>query len=119
MKVVVIDDEPDVCATLAAWIHSEGHLVEAFQHPFDALDAIASMKPDVIILDHRMPEARGLDLVETIRTLAPTSRVIVLTGYSNYDLVHQAVAKGAESVLSKPIDRRVLLNVIGVMDEHP
>jgi CheY-like chemotaxis protein len=122
MKVIVIDDDPDVCSLVASWIHLGGHDVAAFEHPFEALDTVAAMKPDVILVDHRMPEVRGSDLIGTLRTLSPGSRIIMLTAYSNPRLVRTAVERGAESVLSKMIDRDDLLKVIeliGVKHEHP
>ena len=71
-----------------------------------ALTAIENAEEpfDVVLLDYRLPDSADLRLLETVRRLAPTSQVIMITAHNSPELAQGAVALGAYSVISKPFE---------------
>jgi len=65
------------------------------------LDFLKSAKVDVVLLDLRLPDARELKAITTIHTLFPTLPIVVISGYSNINMIHEALASGAQEFLIK------------------
>lgn len=68
------------------------------------LDLAGRISPDLVLLDLRMPEGNGLDLIERIKALDSTIAVVVLTGYGSIPTAMQALKLGADHYLTKPVD---------------
>lgn len=78
----------------------------------EAVEKALALKPDVILMDVRMPEADGLQAMSRLRTAAPDSRTIMLSMYDNPTYVARAVALGAWDYLMKDASREVLIETI-------
>ena len=74
--------------------------------------AIRELKPDVVLLDIRLPDGSGLDACRTIVKECPASRVLILTSFTNDNLVYDAVIAGAQGYLMKEIDPTDLVKAI-------
>lgn len=70
----------------------------------DAVSAAVREKPDIVLLDIRLPDGSGLDACRRIVAEVPTTRVVILTSYSNDNFVYEAVTAGAQGYLMKEID---------------
>lgn len=68
-KVLVIDDEADVTEQLSANLEASGYEVETLNKPVKAVDTVQQFKPDVVLLDYRMPKASGADVFNNIRRI--------------------------------------------------
>jgi DNA-binding NarL/FixJ family response regulator len=77
-----------------------------------AISACLEHKPDIVLLDIRLPDGSGFDACRQILRDRPETRVIVLTSYSNDDLVFEAVTAGAQGYLLKEIDPAGLLQAV-------
>ena len=96
MRVLVVDDEPFVVegvARMLAEIDSD-MIVEKSCVSTEALDKICRRSPDLMIVDIEMPEMNGLELVRAARDVGCGARVIMLTGYSDYDYMRDALKQG-------------------------
>ncbi len=67
MRILIVDDEYNICLTLQNILTDEGYNSEIIQNPKDVLEVIAKDSPDIVILDVSMPEISGLDLLEKIK----------------------------------------------------
>jgi two-component system response regulator AtoC len=70
----------------------------------EALAAVAAQEPDVMVLDHRMPEKDGMEVLRTLRSKGATFPIIMLTAHGNVALAVEAMKSGASEYLTKPFD---------------
>lgn len=109
--VLVADDDRLIVATISQRLRAAGfQVIQAFDGP-SAVEAGASARPDLAILDHSMP---GMSGVEVARTLRGTSTVpiIFLSAYSDPAIVDDAITVGALTYIVKPIDTEQLLPIV-------
>jgi len=104
--VLVVDDEALIRWSLAEMLGERGYVVTQASDGRMALAAIedAAEPFDVVLLDYRLPDSADLRLLETMRRLAPSSQVIMMTAHNSPELAQGATALGAYSVISKPFD---------------
>lgn len=83
-----------------------GYTVTEAEDGRTALAAIAKADEpfDVVLLDYRLPDSADLKLLERVRSLAPTSQVIMITAHSSHELAQGAEALGVYRVISKPFE---------------
>jgi len=114
LRIVIADDEPIIRLDLKKMLQGLGYEVVAeASDGLKAIDAARSMKPDVVILDIKMPEMDGIDAAKVIteERIAP---VLLLTAYSQIDLVSRAKEAGVYSYLVKPFKEADLMPQIEV-----
>jgi DNA-binding NtrC family response regulator len=104
--VLVVDDEPLIRWSLAEALGERGFDVTEAGDGKMALAAIENAVDafDVVLLDFRLPDSADLRLLERVRSLAPSSRVIMITAHNSPELVQGAAALGAYRVVSKPFE---------------
>ncbi|MBW1966365.1 MAG: response regulator [Deltaproteobacteria bacterium] len=107
-RVMVIDDDHDVCVTLEECLSSLGLLVEGFTDPFAALRRVRKVFYNIIFLDVYLKEKSGLELLQEIHSISPISKVILITGYGSKELAIRAIRGGAFDFLEKPLDMDLL-----------
>ena len=112
-KILFVDDEEKILHGLQRSLYSLKNEYELFFEisANDALDFLKNEKIDVIVSDMRMPEMNGLQLLEKVRELYPDVVRIILSGYSDRDMVLKSIEL-AHQYLSKPCDIEVLKNAI-------
>ena len=104
-RVLIIDDEPDVLATLSTILKKEGYQVKGFSSGKDAIEAFQSAPFDLVITDIRMPEMDGLEVMKQIKKLDKHMEIIVLTGYASLDSAIKALRDNdAFEYLTKPLE---------------
>src|SRR4030066_175680 len=110
--VVGVDDESDTRTYLYELLSSEGYEVTTAADAFEALKVIAKSKPDLVITDVRMPNMEGMELLTKIKNVSPETRVILLTAYGDCQQYLEAVGKGAEDLVLKPIKNKELVGIV-------
>jgi two-component system response regulator YesN len=104
-KVVIIDDEPIIRKGIKNVINWKQLGCEVCGEADDGQsgrELIENFLPDIIITDIKMPEVDGLTMINTIKCLIPDSKIIILTGYRNFDYVQTAIKLGAFDFIMKP-----------------
>src|SRR5687767_10088517 len=104
--VLVVDDEALIRWSLCEMLGERGYAVTEAGDGRMALAAIqnAAEPFDVVLLDYRLPDSADLRLLERVRSLAPTSQVIMITAHNSPELAQGAAALGAFRVISKPFE---------------
>ena len=111
--ILVIDDDPVIRETVGDVLREHGHHVDRVDRGQDALARIGQPRPvDLAIVDCRLPDISGLDLLRSIKTRSPETEVILITGHASLDGALAAMAGEASSYLVKPVDTAQLLSTV-------
>ncbi|MEO8259271.1 MAG: sigma-54 dependent transcriptional regulator [Acidobacteriota bacterium] len=102
--LLVIDDEPSVSATVERFARGFGFTVISRSSARAALADLPRLKPDAVMVDLRLPDLNGLDVMRAIHDIDPTCQIILMTGHGSVDTAIEAVKLGALDYLGKPFD---------------
>ena len=111
-KVLLVDDETEFASALAERLRLRSYNARAVFHPEDAIAAIQSDPPDVVLLDFRMPGMDGIEVLKTIKKIDPAIEVIMLTGHGDVSSLEEAMRNGAHEYIMKPLDIGELITKI-------
>jgi PAS domain S-box-containing protein len=103
-RVALIDDEADIREVTAIALADAGYRVETAADGKAGLDLIASIDPQIVVTDIRMPQMDGLQLLEKVKRAGSHAEVIVVTAYGEMDLAIRALRLDASDFITKPID---------------
>lgn len=113
-RVLVVDDEALIRWSLSEMLAERGYAVTEAGDGRMALAAIQNAADpfDVVLLDYRLPDSADLRLLERVRALTPTARVIMITAHNSPELSKGATALGAFRVVSKPFEVESLATLV-------
>lgn len=104
MHVAIVDDEQDMRQSISQWLALSGFTTEIYSDGLDAVAAIGSDFPGVVITDIRMPGLDGMGLLKRLNALDSTIPVIMITGHGDVPMAVEAMRLGAFDFLEKPFD---------------
>jgi two-component system response regulator RegA len=107
--VLVIDDEEVFRQRLCRALRERGWEAHEANGGPETMEIARTISPDLVLLDLKMPQTSGLDLIEGIKALDSTTTLIILTGYGSIPTAMQALKLGADHYLSKPVDADQIL----------
>jgi ATP-dependent Lon protease len=102
-QILVVDDEEIARTNLEYILRKEGHQVATAANGMEALDKVKAQEFDVILTDLKMEKMDGIQLLESVKQIAPHTDIIMVTGYATVSSAVDALKKGAAHYLSKPI----------------
>ena len=105
-KLVIVEDERDVRQRLVGLIEKSDcnfEIVAEYETGIDAYDGIISDNPDLILTDIKIPYINGIELSKMVREIYPLVKIIIITGYSEFDYAKEAANLGVLGFISKPI----------------
>ena len=111
-KILVVDDEQSVLTLLRYLLKENGYEICEAANGLAALKLFETQFFDLIITDVRMPCMDGMSFLREVKSLEPTTPVIILTAYDSVEVAVQAVENGAAIYLTKPFKGDELLNII-------
>jgi DNA-binding NtrC family response regulator len=111
-RILVVDDEANARSALAEILRDEGYGAETAADGFKALGKLEEFAPDVILTDLKMPGLDGIAFMEKARAASPGAVFVVMTAFGTITSAVEAVKKGAENYLTKPLDPTALTAVI-------
>jgi DNA-binding NtrC family response regulator len=103
-KVLVVDDEQWMRASLGELLQNEGYETLLSDCAASALDHVRRDNPEIAIVDVRMPERGGLELLRDLRAFSPSLRIFMMTGYPSVETAVLAMKYGAVDFFTKPLD---------------
>ena len=110
-RILVVDDDQDNCLLTACLLRDEGHEVDTADGGLSALKLFGEESHDLVILDYRMPDMDGMDVLETMKSQWADVSVVFYTDYATIDTIESALEAGAKRVIPKDIDNTELLKV--------
>jgi len=103
-RIFVVDDEPGICRALERFFAGRGDACRSFARAEEALAAAPEGRPDLVILDVRLPGMSGIEALPRFRALVPAPAVVVVTAHGTLDVAVDAIRLGALDYLPKPMD---------------
>jgi DNA-binding NtrC family response regulator len=111
-KILIVDDEDAVRFGVRDFLEAHAYTVIEADTAAAAQAAFCADRPDVALIDYRLPDGTALDLLKMFKEIDPVVSLIVLTAHGTIDLAVQAVKKGAEHFLTKPMELPALLVIL-------
>ena len=117
-KILVIDDQKSIRNTLKDILEYEGHEVALAQDGPEGLEKVGAEKFELVLLDIKMPEMDGMEVLDKIMEKASDIPVIMISGHGNIDTAVDAIKKGAYDFIEKPLDlNRLLVTIRNGLDK--
>jgi len=117
-SLLLVDDDEPFVKRLARAMEKRGFAVETAQSVAEGRAIATTRPPAYAVVDLRLEDGNGLDVVETLRESRPESRIVVLTGYGAITTAVAAVKIGATDYLSKPADAADITNALVAGEEQ-
>jgi DNA-binding NtrC family response regulator len=116
--LVIVDDEQGILDLIQRFAERTGYDVITYSNGREAIAQMQTVKADLVMVDLRMPEVGGLDVLRAIRDSDPRCQAVLMTGYASVETAVEAIKLGASDYLSKPLDFARLEQLLtGVRDE--
>jgi DNA-binding NtrC family response regulator len=103
--ILLLDDVSDAGALIRRILEKKGHAIETFTEEEQALARIRKGGVDLAILDIKLKKMSGIEVLEEIKKIDRTIKVIILTGYPTLETARESVKLGANEYCVKPIDK--------------
>jgi DNA-binding response OmpR family regulator len=110
--VLVVDDDKSILRTFTRILQKAGYIVDVAETGKEAIDKVGSKTYDVALIDVRLPDMDGTDLLLPFRKKIPDAAKIVITGFPSMDNGVKALDSGADAYLVKPLKPDELISVI-------
>ena len=111
-SVLVVDDDEQIRVVIRQLLECEGYRVLLASDAGEGRALVRSESVDLVLLDLKLPGASGVDVIREIRARNKALPVVIITGYPDSDLMHQAMAYSPLLVLAKPFDANTLLTTV-------
>jgi two-component system response regulator AtoC len=102
--ILVVDDEQAIRESISMFLSEKGHRVHTADTVAASLTVFESLRPPVVILDIRLPDGNGLDVLARMRSIYPLSKVIMITAFQDMETTIEAMKRGAYDYIHKPLD---------------
>lgn len=113
-RILLVDDDPEFVALIGKYLRSKGFDVFAAGTAQECRNVMANVQPNVALIDVKLPDQSGVDLVGEIKAIDEATPVIMISAFGDPKLVVEAMQAGASDYIQKPIDHEELLNKLNV-----
>jgi DNA-binding response OmpR family regulator len=110
--ILIIDDEKELCVLLENFLAKKTHSIDYSNSLVSGLEKFKKMNPDLLILDHNLPDGNGIDNIALFKNLNSSLRIIIISAMSN--LRNEAIEKGADHFIEKPISFSQLKTILAM-----
>lgn len=119
-RIIYVEDDPLIADIVTSILTQAGHLVGVIDHGTLAFDTIAFKKPDLVILDRKLPGMQGIDILRAVRRLSGLylTPVLMLSARGGEALVDEAMEAGANDYLVKPFTPEQLVESVNLALER-
>lgn len=109
--ILICDDEEGIRESLKLILDKDYDVTFASSGD-EAIQEAKINKPDIVILDIKMPKKDGLETLKELKKYSPSSKVIIATGYKSADIAQEAVRLGASDYIVKPFNRDSIVKLV-------
>jgi len=111
-RILIVDDDETIRTTMKAILEDEGYLVDLASTGEEAIQLTMKTTYNIALLDIRLPDMEGVELLKLMRDSVPRTRKVMVTGYPSMQNAIAALNKNADAYLLKPLDNEKLLNLV-------
>jgi DNA-binding response OmpR family regulator len=111
-NVLLVDDDKSILRILTRILQKQGYNVHIAETGREAEEMISSQSYDLALIDVKLPDTDGIDLLQKIKATRPNMIRIILTGFASMDNGIRALDAGADSYLVKPVEPTELLKIL-------
>jgi DNA-binding NtrC family response regulator len=111
-RILIVDDDAAVRFGVQDFLQAHRYAVDQAETCHEAEETFRGSRPDVAIVDHRLPDGDALELLARLKGIDASVPVVILTGHGSIDLAVRAIKEGAEHFLTKPVELPALLVVL-------
>lgn len=112
IKVLIADDEVEFATTLVTRLKLRDFRTTMANSGIAAVESIEKDRPNVLILDLKMPDLDGLEVLARVKAFAPEVQVIIVTGHGSFEAGREGMELGAFDYIMKPVDLSLLVEKI-------
>lgn len=112
IKICVVDDEAGILEEVRDFLADEGYDVSTADCGNDGIKLVRKEQPAVLILDIKLPDISGLEVLRASKQESPHTKVIVMTGYVDQNIIDEAEQLGRDVFIQKPFNLVVLYDEI-------
>jgi len=104
IRILVVDDEPDICEYMTLLLSQNGFSVTALTNPLDVIETLRNEQFHIVILDLMMPKLNGIEVLDQIRKIDDDIAIVIFTGYPSVDTAVQSLKHKVSDYIKKPFD---------------
>jgi len=112
IRILIADDEVEFASTLVTRLQLRKFQVRMVNSGIEALAAIDEEVPDILLLDLKMPDLDGLEVLAKLRESYPHLKVVILTGHGSFEAGREGMELGAFDYIMKPVDLNRLIEIV-------
>lgn len=102
--ILIVDDQPGIRMLLNEVFSKEGFQTLLAANGFEALSKAEEFKPDLVLLDMKLPGMDGIEILKRLKNGGSCPQVVMMTAYGELDLIEESIDNGAERYFTKPFD---------------
>ena len=110
MKLLIVDDEAEICDFLKSFFEERNYEVKTASSGQTALQLVEQFKPQVVLLDIKMPGMDGIQTLGNLKKKFPRIKVIMVTALETRDKIEECLRLGADNYITKPLSLEYLEN---------
>lgn len=103
-NILIVDDECSILESLEMFLTEKGHTVSKASTGQEGIDLFHQKDPDIVVLDIRLPDLNGLDMLSRLQSKGCAAKVIMMTAFHDMETTIQAMKRGAYDYIHKPLD---------------
>lgn len=111
-KILIVDDEKEICEVTRNFLSRKDYLCFTAVCEEEAMAALNKERPDLVLLDIRLKETSGLEVLRKIKEIDPKIKVVMVTGLADAETIREARAEGADDFVSKPFTAASLQELV-------
>jgi len=103
-KILIVDDEAGIVQEIKEFLVEEGYEVHTADTGKEGIRLVETVKPDVLMIDAKLPDVSGVEVLRVCKEVSPKTKTIMVTGYVDQNLMDEAESVGRDAFLQKPFD---------------
>ena len=111
-KILIIDDEEDICFVLNHYLNDKAHKVSYALSLKAGILKLKELRPEILFLDISLPDGSGLNSIKKIKKSCPEIKIAIISAYDSQEDLSKAMDAGADAYITKPFSRTIILKTI-------
>ncbi|MDQ6844435.1 MAG: response regulator [Bacteroidota bacterium] len=111
-NAMIVEDEKDLCFLLSKILQRENLRASCVNSITEAKQFLNEIKPEVLFIDNHLPDGSGIDFIGTVKTLYPSTKIIMITAHDSPPEIEKAFDNGADYFISKPFNTETIKRML-------